>query len=108
LLASASRRYAVPLHALALMANHVHLVATPPDAPTLASFVRAVAQPYALRRNAARRGTGKVFEQRYVALPICDAAYLAATLAYVDLNPVRAGLAEDAAAYRWSTAAAHL
>ena len=35
-------------------------------------------------------------------------AHLLATLAYVDLNPVRAGLVGEPAEYPWSSARAHL
>src|SRR5882724_5451016 len=37
-----------------------------------------------------------------------DEPYLLACARYVELNPVRARLAADAAAWRWSSAAAHL
>jgi len=105
-LRAASVRTKVPVHALSLMANHVHLVVTPPDVATLASFVRRVAQSYAVYRNRTRDGTGKVFEERYRAVPVRDVAQLAATLAYVDSNARFAGL-ERRRPYPWSTRALH-
>ena len=102
-----SRRYGVPVHAVALLSNHVHLVVTAPDARTLGRFVKSVSQRYAQRRNAARNGTGKLFEQRYVSVPIADVRQLAATIAYVDLNPVRAGLAAAPEDYLGSTYRLH-
>ena len=37
-----------------------------------------------------------------------DEPYLLAAARYVELNPVRAGLATDATDWRWSSAGAHL
>ena len=92
----------------ALLANHLHLIVTPPDEASLPTFVRHWAQRYARRRNLARGGSGKLFDQRYSSKPLRDDAALAAATRYVDLNPVRAGCITAPEAYRWSTAALHL
>jgi putative transposase len=92
----------------ALLSNHLHLIVTPPDADALPRFVRHWAQRYARRRNLARGGSGKLFEQRYSSKALRDDAALAAATRYVDLNPVRAGCVTAPEAYRWSTAALHL
>lgn len=107
LLAQASRDLALPVHALVLMRNHVHLVATPRDAEHLAAWVKHFAQRYASRRNRARESSGKLFEQRYRAIPIRTEAQLAATLPYIELNPVRAGMVTTPLEWRWSTYAQH-
>ena len=88
--------------AAALMTNHVHLVVVPRSAFELSRWVQSFAQAYAQRRNAAREASGKLFEQRYEALPIESERKLAATIAYIDLNPIRAGLRSS-----WSTLGAH-
>jgi len=99
--------YPVLLHALVLMANHLHLIVTPAGAPALAGFVKSFAQRYAQYRNRRRGSTGKLFEQRYLSKTVPDERYLATLTAYVELNPVRAGLAEDPFAYPWSTYPLH-
>lgn len=88
--------------AAALMTNHVHLVVVPQSAFHLSSWVQSFAQAFAQRRNAARGASGKLFEQRFEALPIETERRLAATIAYIDLNPIRAGLRPT-----WSTLALH-
>jgi putative transposase len=93
LVLSACRRFDVHVHALVLMRNHVHLVVTP---------------RYALRRNRAREGTGKVFEQRYTSIPIRTERQLAATLPYVELNPLRAGIVDASEDWPWSTHRLHI
>ena len=93
----------LPLHALVLMANHMHLLVTPPTVEALSGFVKRFAHPYALYRNRRRGGTGKLFEERYKAIPVTDEIYLATLTTYIELNPVRAGYVEEPFAYPWST-----
>ncbi len=50
---------------------------------------------------------GHLWQGRFYSCPLGPSRLIDA-LAYVDLNPVRASLAERADAYRWSSAAAHI
>jgi len=85
------------------MSNHVHLVATPRDAQQLARFVGGFAQTYAQYRNRRRSASGKLFEERYKCIPITSEEQMAVTLAYVELNPVRASVCKEPENYRWTT-----
>lgn len=107
LIADAKAKNPIDLHAAVLMTNHVHLVLTTPDVESLSRFVGSAAQRYSQIRNAQKSASGKLWEGRYFAKPIETEAQLAATLAYVELNPVRAGLCADPSDYRWSTFACH-
>jgi putative transposase len=95
------------LHAAVLMTNHVHLIVTPPLAEALPRFAKHLMQRYAQERNKRRAASGKLFEARYFSKPILDEGQLAVTLAYVDLNPVRGGMASAPGDYRWSTYHCH-
>lgn len=55
-------------------------------------WMRMVAQPIATRANREESVTGRFWEGRYKCVKLCDEAALLACLAYVDLNPVRAGI----------------
>ena len=85
------------------MANHIPLVATPPSSGSLAAFVKSFAQRYSQYRNRLRRGSGKLFEERYWSVPIRTEFHLAAATMYIDRNPVAAGVKSDPAEYRWSS-----
>ncbi len=107
-LSHASERFGVPVHANTQMSNHVHLVVTPASQIELSSFVQSFAQRYAQYRNRHYRASGKVFEERFKCFPIRDEDHMAVTTAYVELNPVRAGICRRAIDYRWSTFALHV
>jgi len=107
LLGDGLRRCSIEVNALCLMHNHVHLLLTPLDASALGAFVKRIAQRYAQVRNRRYSSTGKLFEQRYYSKPIESESHLAIATAYIDLNPVRAGLVDDVEAYTWSTARVH-
>jgi hypothetical protein len=82
------------------MPNHLHLVIHQGDWP-----LERTMQPL-LRRIAGlvhrRHGTeGHVFERRFHDRPCLDPVHARNTLAYVNLNPVRAGLVEQPGDYPW-------
>ena len=107
LLARYAQVHSAAIWAYCLMTNHVHLVAVP---ERLESFARALGQAhaaYARYRNLIDRSCGHVWEARYFSCPL-ERAHLWRAIAYVERNPVRAGIVDNAAAYEWSSARAHL
>lgn len=102
-----SRELGVPVHTTVLMSNHVHLIVTPTDHHQLGRFVGSFAQPYAQFRNRRRGSSGKLFEERYRCIPIRSEEQMTITTAYIELNPVRAGLCSEPGDYRWSTYSLH-
>ncbi len=53
-------------------------------------------------RNLRARAFGPLWQGRFKAKEVVDERYLMQLIAYVHLNPVKAGLAEDVDGYRWS------
>ena len=90
-----------------LMPNHVHLILTPSDADGLRAALAEAHRRYSRRINLAHDWTGYLFQGRFSSYPM-DEAHLMAAVRYVELNPVRAGLAERAEDWRWSSARAHV
>jgi len=106
LLADYSSERGLEILAYCLMPNHVHLVAVPGGADSLASVLKPVHLRYAQHVNRSQEFSGRVWQGRFYSCPL-DAAHTEAAIRYVECNPVRAGLEHRAANYEWSSAAAH-
>jgi putative transposase len=103
LLVENAQKFKVSVHAYVLMTNHFHLLATPETVDGLPQMMQAVGRRYVRHFNDAQSRTGTLWEGRYRSTLIQTDRYLLACMAYIDLNPVRAGLATDPSAYPWSS-----
>ena len=106
LLHQALREQPLSVLGYCLMSNHVHLVAVPRQAEVLAATFQQVHGRYAAYWNVAHATSGHVWQGRFYSCPM-DPGHLWTALRYVELNPVRAGMVAEAAAWPWSSAAAH-
>ena len=95
------------LHAYVLMDNHVHLLLTPQAEGDVARLMQKIGRQYVGQFNARHRRTGTLWEGRYKACLVDQDVYLLRCHCYIDLNPVRARITDDATQFRWSSAAAH-
>ena len=90
-----------------LMTNHVHLISIPEHEDSLAILLRRVHGRYAQYYNARTGRSGHLWQNRYFACVLAP-DHLWAAMAYVERNPVMAGIVDCAADYPWSSASAHL
>ena len=92
------------LYAYCLMTNHVHLVIDPgKNGGNLSLLMKRLAGRQTRYVNKIEKRTGTLWEGRYKSSPIDTNEYLLTCCRYVELNPVRAGIVADPAAYRWSS-----
>ena len=103
LLLEASRQHKVAIHSYVLMTNHLHLLATPQDDVGLPLMMQQVGRSYVRWFNKAQGRTGTLFEGRYKSTLIQTERYLLACMAYIDLNPVRAGMVAQPQDYTHSS-----
>ena len=96
-------RFEVAVHAYVLMGNHFHLLATPKTEKGLPQMMQAIGRSYVRYFNMRTARTGTLWEGRYRSTLIEAERYFVACMAYMDLNPVRAGLAAEARDYPWSS-----
>ena len=98
-----AKKFEVDVHAYVLMSNHFHLLATPQTDTGLPQMMQAVGRSYVRYFNDLQGRTGTLWEGRYRSTLIQTDRYLLACMAYIDLNPVRAGLVTEAVDYPWSS-----
>jgi len=97
----------IEVWAYCLMPNHVHLIAVPESASSLARGIGEAHRRYTRYINFKKSWKGYLWQGRFASFPM-DEDYLLASVRYVELNPVRAKLVQRAEDYRWSSARAHL
>ncbi len=99
-----------PLRILAycLMPTHWHMVVWPRRGADkqVSEFFRWLTVTHTQRWHAHYQtsGTGHLYQGRFKSFPIESDDHLYTVLRYVERNPVRANLAEQAEAWRWSSA----
>jgi len=98
-----AKKFGVAIHAYVLMNNHFHLLVTPQTADGLPQMMQAVGRRYVRYFNDIQLRSGTLWEGRYKSTLIQAERYLLACMAYIDLNPVRAGLVTQARDYPWSS-----
>ena len=103
LLQTHAKAHGVQLHAYVLMGNHLHLLLTPQENNSLPHMMQAVGRAYVLYFNKRHSRSGTLWEGRYRSALIQTERYLLVCMAYIDLNPVRAGMVAQAADYPWSS-----
>ena len=103
LLEEHSRQFGVAIHSYVLMDNHIHVLATPSTAEALPGMMQAVGRRYVRYFNDRYHRTGTLWDGRYKSTLVQSESYLLICMAYVDLNPVRAGMVAQPADYAWSS-----
>ena len=91
------------LHAYCLMDNHVHLLVTAKAATGCAALMKAIAQLHAQYINKNYGRSGYLWESRFKSCLVQSEDYVFACYRYIELNPVRAGLARRPDEHPWSS-----
>ena len=91
---TANFAHALVLLGYCLMSNHVHLIAVPRACEALAQTLKHAHGRYASYWNARNSSSGHVWQGRFYSCPL-DETNLWRALRYVEMNPVRAGMAPE-------------
>jgi len=86
-----------------LLDNHFHLLLTPPSEEAMSLMMQSVGRSYVRYFHKRHSRSGTLWEGRYKSSVIDSEAYLLTCMAYIDLNPVRAGVVELADEFNWSS-----
>lgn len=98
----AFRKYGVGLLAYCLMGNHFHLLVTVSTA-CIGVPMHLLLTRYSQYFNRKYQRVGHLFQDRFKAILCLHSDYLVNLVAYIHLNPVRAGMVKTPAAWGWSS-----
>jgi len=90
-----------------LMDNHIHLAVIPEREDSLSNGIGQLHHDYALWQNIQCHRNGHLWQNRFFSTPV-EEERVWEVLAYIELNPVRAGMVEFAWEWEWSSAQAHI
>lgn len=91
------------LHAYVLMTNHLHLLLTPCKAAAVPKLVMTLGRRYVQYINRTYQRTGTLRDSRYKSSAVQAETDPITCQRYIELNPVRAGMVDGPAHYRWSS-----
>jgi len=99
----------VKLLGFCVMGNHAHMLfVLKEDSSALSMYLRSVNSIYASYYNRRLGRVGYVFRDRFKSQVILSESHLAYCLAYIHNNPLKAGLAERAEDYSYSSLSNYL
>ena len=101
----AKKRFHLKVYRWTFMTNHIHLLLEQLQAVGIAEAMHFVQGRFARYFGRKYLWKGHVWEDRYSNRIIADERYFRTCAAYIEDNPVKAGLVARAEDYRWSSAA---
>jgi putative transposase len=106
LMEEAREKRPIRIPAYCLMKTHFHFLLWPRRDEDVPRFMKWLTSTHAMRFHRCRgsKGTGAVYQSRYVSKPIGDARHFFTALRYVERNAVQAGTVERAEEWRWCSA----
>ena len=102
-----SDQYGLTVMGYCLMANHIHLIAVPHKADSLAKAVGRTHFIYTQYINRLHKRSGHLWQGRFYSCAL-DNAHLLYAMRYIERNPLRAKVCRQAWNYKWSSASAHI
>ncbi|XLZ70215.1 transposase [Massilia sp. SR12] len=103
LLSNYTATHGCELHAYVLMSNHIHLLFTIRERNAQARLMKDLSQSTSAWMHRRHGTTGTLWNGRYHSSNVDTERYLLTCQRYIELNPVRAGMADFPGGYRWSS-----
>lgn len=101
-LKKSSNDYDAQVLAFCIMNNHIHLLMKFHE-NNMAQMFKSFGASFVLRYNNKYSRSGSLFNGRYYSKAVNDDSYLLTVLKYIHFNPIRAGLCESPAEWKWSS-----
>jgi putative transposase len=100
-------RKAFDLYGYCLMGNHIHLLVRPREKNSISRIVQSLLVSHTQRYHRFHHSSGHVWQGRFKSPVIQDDEHLLTVLRYIEANPLRAKMVEQAGEYRWSSFGEH-
>ncbi len=91
------------VHAYVLMTNHIHILLTPGNSESAGTLMKHLGQRYTQYINRTYKRSGTLWEGRFRSSIVQQEKYLFSCQRYIELNPLRAGMAKHPGDYPWSS-----
>lgn len=98
-----AEKYQVHIHAWIFMTNHVYLLTTPLQENAVSKMMQSLGRQYVRYYNYTYKRSGTLWEGRFKSCVVDSSNYLLLCDQYIELNPVRVGVASQPEEYRWSS-----
>lgn len=108
LLAEGLSKHEATVYNWVIMSNHFHLAVEVRRVEELTGWLGLASQRYSRHVHKRHGGSGPVWERRFKSILVQKQGYLGKLGRYIERNPVRAGMTEQAWDYPWSSARAYL
>lgn len=108
ILKKTKQKFGFLLHNYTIMNNHPHLIIRLESTLNISKIMQSINRQYARWYNEHYKRKGHFWEDRFYAELIKDDFQLLATMRYMDLNPVRAGLCKIPTLWKYSGASFYL
>ena len=106
MLGESAAKFGLSIWAYCLMRDHVHFVCVPRDADSLAKALNTLHVRYTQYFNHKKGRHGHLWQGRFYS-SILDDRHAFEAVRFVETNPVRWRLVDEAPAYPWSSARSH-
>ncbi|MFH1459344.1 MAG: transposase [Candidatus Omnitrophota bacterium] len=106
-ISEASKKFDLTILAYCLMNNHVHFIAIPREANSLAKTFNTAHMRYSQYFNKRQGVKGHLWQGRFYSCVLDEGHFLAA-IRYIERNPVRAKIVKKAWEWKYSSAGAHI
>lgn len=98
-----SAKYNCHIHSYVLMPDHVQILATPYLDSGISHLMQELSQRHVNHINTTYGQAGSLWGGGYKSCLVDSEQYLLTCMRYIELIPVRSGVVEQAADYRWSS-----
>ena len=97
-----SERFQIEVYAYVMMGNHYHLLFKTPKG-NLSKGMQWFGTTYTRRFNLLNNQSGHLFQGRFKSIIVENDAYLLRLSCYIHRNPLRAGIVDRLAEFKWSS-----